>query len=320
MFELMINPDHDSINELVLAFFHALVTYSLPVVILVYSLLDVPSSSRGIKPLKAIATFSAETESHNTSRFLRDNIAIDRADRQPSAKPYSYWNFESAAKPIYKPFTAVRSVDDGSSQNESTAGTSGYVSGTNYSENSHKAQIAIAVSSYNETSRTPTRTSQDSHRRINLVRSNFKGEASVPDKADNLCVKQGTVLDAYGIRKSHDNHDYSRQTTETKPSAGLNKPVHFDSQNATPGKSTDNVVASNDSLQASTQGDRAASVHKGYNKLTYAVLIAGNTVKVYNTSMASFPHYDKFMVKEKHKDSSGAVKTKLTLKSSQISR
>ena len=58
----------------------------------------------------------------------------------------------------------------------------------------------------------------------------------------------------------------------------------------------------------------------GYNKPAYAVLI-GNSVKVYNTkTYASLPQSNKFFIKERHRDSSGMTRVKLTLKSAENER
>jgi len=58
----------------------------------------------------------------------------------------------------------------------------------------------------------------------------------------------------------------------------------------------------------------------GYSRPTYAVLI-GQTVTVYDTSrFASLPNCSKFMVKERIKDSFGATKVKLALKSCEVKR
>jgi len=57
----------------------------------------------------------------------------------------------------------------------------------------------------------------------------------------------------------------------------------------------------------------------GYNKCTYAVLVR-NSVKVCKTKIfASFPH-NKFMVEEKHQNSSGVTGVKLILKSTERER
>ena len=309
---IFINSNHESFEDIIQAFLHALLTCLLALGLFTYSLLDVPLSSRGIKQAIVIGQTLLETEKHNTKPVEAEVNAIDRADRQPSAKPYNYWN----TKPT--PFAAVSSVDDGNSYYESTFGsTSGYFSDTNYSGHSYKSQIAISGPS------NTTQLSTATDRRINLVRSNFKGETCVPDKGNDLHVEQGPVPEIYENNGSDRLYDYySSQKSGSKP-PGLNN-VHLDSKNSTPRKiqssgiNTDHAVIANDSLKT-RKDDKVTSPTKGYSKLTYTVLI-GNSVKVYNTTMASNPHYDKFIVKERYKDTSGITKTKLALKSKRNSR
>ena len=314
MFELisgsLFNPGSESIEEIMLVFSHALLTCLLGLGLFVYSLLEIAMFSRGVKQAIVMGhtLLVQETEKHNTKPVEVEERAIDRADRQPSVKPYNYWNTSSKPTP-FQAFAAVSSVDDGSSRYESTFGsTSGYgFSDANYSGNSYKAQIAVSGPS--------NATAAD--RKVNLVRANFKGEACVADKGNDVRVEQGPVPGVYDNNGPDRLYDYYNQKSEAKPPE-FNK-THLDSQNSTPGKiqssgmSTDHAAIANDSLKT-RKDDKVTSANKGYNKLTYTVLI-GNTVKVYNTTMASNPHYDKFIVKERYKDTSGITKTKLTLKS-----
>ena len=307
------NSNHESFEDTIQVFLHALLTYLPAVALFTYSLLGVSLSSRGVKPAIAFGQTLLETEKHNSNPIEAEENAIDRADRQPNAKPNNYWN----TKPT--PFAAVSSVDDGNSYYESTFGsTSGYFSDANYSGHSYKSQIAISGPS------NTTQLSTATDRRINLVRSNFKGETCVPDKDKDLHVEQGPVPDIYENNGSDRLYDYySSQKSQSKP-PGLND-VHLDSKNSTTpreiqssGINTDHAVIANDSLKT-RKDDKVTSATKGYSKLTYTVLI-GNSVKVYNTTMASNPHYDKFIVKERYKDTSGITKTKLALKSKRNSR
>ena len=301
-------------------FSYALLTSLLGFGLFVYSVLEIATSSRGIKQAMAMGhtLLVQETKKHITKPVEVKERAIDRADRQPNVKPYNYWNTSQSKPKPFQPFAAVSSVDDGSSHNESTFGsTSGYFSDANYSGLSYKSQIAISGPSNSRgTTPFPTAASTSSaDRKINLVRANFKGDACVADKGNDARVEQGPVPGVYKNTNGGPDrlYDYCSQK-ETKP-PGLNK-AHLDSQNSTPGKiqssgiSTDHDATANDSLK--TRKDTSAT--KGYNKPTYTVLI-GNTVKVYNTTIASNPHHDKFIVKERYKDTSGITKTKLTLKS-----
>ena len=136
--------------------------------------------------------------------------------------------------------------------------------------------------------------------KVGLQCSKLTGEESVADKATNKVQlgEQQTTLNngPHSYREPRvppSNHykQHSRKDLE-KPIKTWKREEH-----------TQEAVASS-----------------GYNKPTYAVLV-GRTVMVYDTSrFASLPNCSKFMVKERIKDSSGATKVKLALKSCEEKR
>ena len=228
----------------------------------------------------------------------------------------------------------IKSFDDGSSLNENTFGTLGYyTTSSNYSDYSQKSRIIGAGCNVKPSMVKPT-----------LTRATFHGAECLADKdcshtiekshesslQDDYCDNQSFreaphtnynfsfVIDthALGIRKE------SSLTYTVKQKEVSQKQVHRnletqDSTNEHSKKQTlrnELVNPPQEKLPGSLQEPR---LFIGYNQPTYAVLI-GNSVKVYSTNTyASLPHSNKFLVKERHRDTSGITRVRLTLKSTE---
>ena len=231
---------------------------------------------------------SNEIIRNNLHPKLITHAQTDRGDKPLVSTLNSGSSFSSLKKPIISSnLRSFTSTDDGSSLNETTVGvSSGYYSGTSdYSQSSYKAKIAGAGSSplersnlagvHSEVDRVPYRKIDEQMPDIN------------PDK-----LAKGNELDTqlkhrdYTIAQSkHNNHDRHVPTKHQH----IQKPQTFSTTE------TANKVAKPNKT--------------GYNKSTYTVLV-GNCVKVYSTKFSSLPHHNKFMVKERIKETN---KVKLIL-------
>ena len=174
------------------------------------------------------------------------------------------------------------SSDDGKSCNESTFGSATNCTAVNSSNYSHNTyRSQIAVG---------------------LQRSKLTGVESVADKATDKVQlsKQQTTLN---------NEPHSYREPRVPPNDHYK---HHSRKDCEP-----SIKTWKREEHMHTQEHVASS---GYSKPTYAVLV-GRTVMVYDTSrFASLPNCSKFMVKERIKDSSGATKVKLALKSCEEKR
>ena len=268
-----------------------------------------------------------------------DQVAVDRAavdgirwrgDKQPPTTSNSL-----AMRQSY----SVKSFDDGSHLNENTFTTSGYYTATsNYSDYSYKSKIVGG-----------------GNVKVPLTRSMLQGTESVADKGYD--VHRHTVKASQAEASDHQNPSF-REAPHTSfnfsESSGLktkyppnNKisrnegsfaytiaqkdlelpALHRESKTQNTGNEIAKRQAETGNESVKPSQEKASSTYAlpepkkgGYNKSTYAVLI-GNTVKVYSTNtFASFPHNNKFLVKERHQDASGITKVKLTLKSTEKER
>jgi len=131
---------------------------------------------------------------------------------------------------------------------------------------------------------------------VSLQRSKLSGEESVANKATNKVLFRKQVN--YGQHNYREPHVHNN-----------NYKQHGRKEWESPTKA--------EKREAHTQ---EPAVSPGYSKPTYAVLV-GRIVTVYDTKrFASLPNCSKFMVKERIKDSSGATKVKLALKSCEEKR
>lgn len=236
-----------------------------------------------------------------------------RGDKQPSSTSNSI-----ATKQSY----SIKSFDDGRHLNENTFGTSGYyTASSNYSDYSYKSKI---VGGGNVK---PT-----------LTRSTLHGAKSVADKGYD--VHRHTVKESQEPLLQEDCHNprfretpypdkpiqnegslaYTYTVKQKDLEAVPQKQMHgeFKTQNSN-NELSKRQTERNEPVQLSQPSSlpEPKKLSTGYNKSTYAVLI-GNSVKVYSTNtFASFPHNNKFLVKERHQDSTGITRVKLTLKSTE---
>ena len=262
-----------------------------------------------------------------------DRAAVDgirwRGDKQPPTTSNSI-----AMKQSY----SVKSFDDGSHLNENTFTTSGYyTASSNYSDYSYKSKIVGG-----------------GNVKVPLTCSMLQGTESVADKACDVhrhTVKtsqaeasdyqnpsfreapHGTSFnfsESSGLKAKHPPNKINQNEGSfayTIAQKDLELPLHKELkiQNTGNEVSKRQTETGNESVKPSQE--KVPSTYTlpepkkgGYNKSTYAVLI-GNTVKVYSTNtFASFPHNNKFLVKERHQDSSGITRVKLSLKSTERER
>ena len=230
----------------------------------------------------------------------------DRGDKPLVSTLNSDSSFRSLKKPtISNNLRSFTSTDDGSSLNEATVGiSSGYCTGTSdYSQSSFKAQITGAGKSHLERSNlTGVYSEADRvlYRKVNVQTPDIN-----PNKLDNAPSDLDTQLkyrDYTIVQSKYNDHD---RHVHTSPD-GLLPTKHQHVQKPQP-FSTTTVTA-----------NKVAKANKiaGYNKSTYTVLV-GNSVKVYSTKLSSLPHHNKFMVKERMKETN---KVKLILISDAVQR
>ena len=260
------------------------------------------------------------TDAVTTTAQFRD---IDVGYKTRGDKPPPITFNSIAAKQSY----SIKSFDDGSSLNENTYGTSGYcTASSNYSDSSYKSRI---VGGGNVK---PT-----------LTRAMFQGTESVADK--DCGVHRHTIEKSQQPSLQDGNHGRSFReaphtdcnfsfirnesslayTVKQKDLEVPQKQVH---------RNSETQISSNEHFKRQTVRNEPIKpsaekfspslpeprLFTGYNKPTYAVLI-GNSVKVYSTgTYASLPHSNKFLVKERHRDTSGITRVRLTLKSTENER
>jgi len=256
-------------------------------------------------------------------------VTVDgtRGDKQPS----NTFNTMTLTKQSY----SVKSFDDGSNFNESAFGSSRgssgyYTGGSNYSDYSYRSRIVGGGN-------------------VKITRSMLQGTESVADKGHDV------YADCHGIKKSEkasllDNDNGFRKSLPLKVEYVPDKSSKNESNLLYPLKQKDSELVKqlqqrespiedlnkehslrqkrNESIKllqeklpsCLPEPKRTSTGYCGYNKPTYSVLI-GNSVKVYSTNIfASFPQSNKFLVKERHQDSTGITKVKLTLKSTDRER
>ena len=264
-----------------------------------------------------VTAMANETASHRK----RNPIDRTRGDRQPTSKVNSV-----ATKQSY----SIKSFDDGTSRNENTFGTSGYVT-ANYSDLSYRSTIVGGGTGLPR-----------------LTRSMIQGTESVSDKGydvhrhtvKNLKPSQdaSTRDDHYrdpnlrGIPHDADFSDFNPSTLKIQnPPSKRNiqqKDLDSDLEVSQQVQRELETQHSNDfskwqKINQPTKPSSPSSLpepKKGYNKSSYAVLI-GDSVKVYSTNIfAALPSNNKFLVKERHQDLSGVTRVKLTLKSTEKER
>ena len=220
---------------------------------------------------------------------------IDRGDKPPVSTLNVGSSFNSLKRPVMSNnLRSFASTDDGSSLNETTVGvSSGYCTGrSDYSESSFKAQIVGAGSSGHI-------------KRVNL--------AGVYSETDKVPCKKGQTL---GINPSDDLDAQSKCSdyTTTKPKLHNDhvRHVHIPHDFLLPTVEQTHQHVENQPKLSVNKVTAATNKITGYNKSTYSVLV-GNCVKVYSTTLfASLPHHNKYMVKDRMKETG---KVKLTLKS-----
>ena len=182
--------------------------------------------------------------------------------------------------------------DDGAHLlDEPTVGSQGYFTGStaDYSSQSYRSKIATFSSSIAGPYAKPA----------GLQRASFNGEDYEADKKP-LSVNKGH------LESSLLNVGYSAQTP-------LNN-NHILATGTAQRMSYDHVQANRNDKTVKPNEKNERKAVEYYKKATYAVLI-GNTVRVFNTKLyASLPLCNKCMVKERVKDSSGATRVKLKLK------
>ena len=162
---------------------------------------------------------------------------------------------------------------------ESTIGSQGYITGSaaDYSSQSHRSKIATFSSSIAEPYTKP-----------GLHRGSFQGE---DDEADKKPLNVNSKHLEPSLQSLYNNQVIATGTDQRKSYEA---------------KKHDKTIKANE------RDERKAVDY--YKKATYAVLI-GDTVRVCNTKLyASLPLCNKCMVKERVKDSSGATRVKLKLK------
>ena len=244
------------------------------------------------------------------------DILIDeiRGDKQPATSTFN----SIATKQSY----SVKSFDDGTSLNENTFETSGYVTASsNYSDLSYRSTI---VGGGNALPR--------------LTRSMLQGTESVADKGCDVhrhTVKKPSQDDYRdpNFRAIPHHADFNPSTLKVQypPAKRSIQQKDLDSdldvsqqvQRESETQHSNNDSSAWQKINQPTKPSSPSSLpepKKGYNKSSYAVLI-GDSVKVYSTNIfAALPSNNKFLVKERHQDLSGVTRVKLTLKSTEKDR
>lgn len=287
------------------------------------------------RSIEAIIRIEIPVGAVTTRSNIQSTIDNTRADKQPL-------NTFNQIKLVNQSYS-VKSFDDGRNFNEGTFSSSGYYTcGSNYSDHSYKSQIVgagnvkITRSTFQGTECVADKARNDVHCRNAVLqetqqkvsvkqsdcrrRNGFRGEVrdtiheSGPTLATLRCAKNALDTDnnssIYNLNEVH-----KGTSSPLKEESPTHDPM---SELTTKGKIRHDLTQEKVS---SSLPEPKKSSNTGYTKSTYAVFVGNAGVKVYNTSIfASLPHTNKFMVKEKHKDSCGVARVKLVLKSSKSKR
>ena len=230
--------------------------------------------------------FAVEREASN----CQDLIRLRR--HQDTITETSEFRGDVPPKKTREPFPPGYDDGGGHLLNEPTVGSQGYFTGNtaDYSSQTYRSSIATFSSSIAEPYTKP-----------GLQRASFQGDDDEADKkmfnTNNKHLEP--TLQSFNLGYNTQTPLYRNQVLGT----GTDQQKSYDHAQA---KKHDKTIKANE------KDERKAVDY--YKKATYAVLI-GDTVRVCNTKLyASLPLCNKCMVKERVKDSSGATRVKLKLK------
>ena len=311
------------------------------VILVYYIIVDYARLYRSLHSSKFKDSFGIRTVKLPTDAVTRQDdwkVVVDgtqRGDKQPPTTSNSI-----ATKQSY----SVKSFDDGIHLNENTFRTSGYyTASSNYSDYSYKSKIvgggnvkpvpltrsmlqgteSVADKGYDVHRHTVKKSQEASPQVDREVDCHNRSFQEAPHTSYNFSESSALKVKypPNGIGQNEDSHAYTQKDLEL--------PLHKESETQNTGNEVSKRQSESNELVKPSQEKVPSTYYMlpepkksstGYSKSTYAVLI-GNNVKVYSTNtFASFPHNNKFLVKERHQDSSGITRVKLTLKSTERER